>query len=132
MEIVVDTSVLIAVVTGEPSRAEMIRMTKGADLLAPASVHWEVGNALVALVKRRVATQTHAAEALQAYAGIPIRFVEVDLAESVGLAAEYRLYAYDAYLLACAKNERAPLLTLDKALTKAAKSAGLKVLEVDI
>lgn len=57
---------------------------------------------------------------------------EIDLAESIDLAAEYGLYAYDAYLLACAKNQRAPLLTLDRALMKAAKSAGVKVLEVAI
>ncbi len=131
VEVVVDTSVLIAVLLGEPSRAALIWATKGADLLAPGSVHWEVGNALVALTKRRVATRAQAIEALRGYGEIPIRFVDVDLAESVDLATEYGLYAYDAYLLACAKNRRAPLLTLDKALMKAGRGAGVKVLEVD-
>ena len=72
----------------------------------------------VQLVKRRAATQVQATEALRAYADIPIRFVDVDLTESVELAVEFGLYAYDAYLLACAKNQNAPLLTLDKALMK--------------
>lgn len=130
MQLVVDTSVLIAVLTGEASRPVLIRASRGADLVAPSSVHWEVGNALAALIKRRLATRDQAMDALQAYAEIPLRLLDVDLAESLDLAAEHRLYAYDAYLIACARNQRAPLLTLDKGLARAAVEAGVRILEV--
>ncbi len=130
MQLVVDTSVLIAVLTGEPSRPALIRATRGADLVAPSSVHWEVGNALAALIERRLATRAQAVGALKAYAKIPLRLLDVDLGESLELAAEHRLYAYDAYLIACARNQRAPLLTLDKGLARAAAEAGIKILEV--
>lgn len=130
LECVIDTSAIIAVLTGEPSRAALIRATKGADLVAPASVHWEIGNALVALIRRRLATLAQAGSALNAYAKIPLRLLEVDLNQALHLADEYGLYAYDAYLLACALNQRAPLLTLDKALTRAAMRAGVELLEV--
>ncbi len=130
MECVIDTSAIIAVLTGEPSRAALIRMTKGADLIAPASVHWEVGNALVALMRRRLATLAQAVTALDAYAKIPIRLLEVDLRQALELADEHGLYAYDAYLLACARSRRVPLLTLDKALARAARTAAVGLLEV--
>ena len=45
-------------------------------------------------------------------------------------AALHRLYAYDVYLIACARNQKAQLLTLDKALARAAAEAGVKILEV--
>lgn len=53
MEIVIDTSALLAVVAMEPERAELIRLTRGATLVAPSSVHWEIGNALSAMFKRK-------------------------------------------------------------------------------
>ena len=52
MEIVVDTSAIIAVIVGEPQRQTLIELTAGADLIAPPSVHWEIGNALSAMLRR--------------------------------------------------------------------------------
>jgi predicted nucleic acid-binding protein len=43
----------------------------------------------------------------------------------VEVAAEHQLYAYDAYLIVCALQQRAPLLTLDAALGRAAAAAGV-------
>ena len=67
---------------------------------------------------------------LAAYAAIPVRFLEVDLGMAMELADEFGLYAYDAYLLAAARAQRAPLLTLDHALLRAARDAGVAILEV--
>lgn len=130
MEIIVDTSVLIAVLTGEPTRGYLIARTQGAELLAPGSVHWEVGNAFSALLKRRRLQLPEVQAALAAYAQIPIRFVEVELAAALELANRFGLYAYDAYLMACARRQRAPLLTLDARLGRAAKEAGVELMEV--
>jgi predicted nucleic acid-binding protein len=44
---------------------------------------------------------------------------------------ECGIYAYDAYMIACAQKYRCPLLTLDKGLIRAAKEAGVEVLEVN-
>jgi predicted nucleic acid-binding protein len=130
VELVVDTSVLIAVLTGEPTRDQLIARTQGAELLAPGSVHWEVGNAFSALLKRRRLKLPDVQTALTAYGHIPIRFVEVDLASALELADRFGLYAYDAYLMACARRQRAPLLTLDARLGRAAQQAGVDVLEI--
>lgn len=129
MELVVDTSVLIAVLTAEPARDRLIARTQGAELLAPGSVHWEVGNAFAMLLKRRRLKLHDVQTALAAYAQIPIRLVEVELAAALELADRFGLYAYDAYLMACARRQRAPLLTLDARLGRAAQEAGVQVVE---
>ena len=77
---VIDTSAIVAVLLSEPERAMLVRVTRGAELVAPASVHWEIGNALSAGLKRRRLTLAEGQRALTAYAAIPIRFVDVDLA----------------------------------------------------
>ena len=130
MALVIDTSAIVAVLASEPERTRLVRATEGAELVAPASVHWEVGNALSALVKRRRATLADVQRAVQAYAAIPIRFVEVDLALALEVAAEHGLYAYDAYLITCALAHRSLLLTLDRGLARAAAVAGVTVMEV--
>jgi predicted nucleic acid-binding protein len=130
LELVVDTSVLIAVLTGEPSRDQLIARTHGAELLAPGSVHWEIGNTLSALLKRRRLKLPEVQAALAAYAQIPIRLVEIELAAALELADRLGLYGYDAYLMACARRQRAPLLTLDPRLARAAQEAGVQVMEV--
>lgn len=132
MPVVVDTSVLIAVIAAEAERGALIRATQGAELLAPASVHWEIGNACSAMLKRRRANLTQVRAMLAAYAKIPVRFLEVDLGVALELADEFGLYAYDAYLLACARAQRAPLLTLDQALIRAARDADVEVVEVTV
>lgn len=131
MSCVIDTSAIVAVLLSEPERAALIHATKGAELVAPASVHWEIGNALSAGLKRRRLTLPQAQRALTAYADIAIRFVDVDLALAVELAAEHTLYAYDAYLLLCAQQHRAPLLTLDAALARTASVIGINLVPLN-
>ncbi|MCC6525678.1 MAG: type II toxin-antitoxin system VapC family toxin [Polyangiaceae bacterium] len=130
MVVVIDTSALVAVLVSEPERTALVRATQGADLVAPGSVHWEVGNAMSALLKRRRATLAQAQHALVAYAAIPIRLIDIDLALALEISAKHALYAYDAYLVACALTQRAPLLTLDHGLARAARAAGVALLGV--
>ncbi len=129
MEIVVDASVLIAVITNEDEKEKLVAMTGEADLIAPLSVHWEIGNAFSSLLKRKRVTIEEALQAIEIYLQIPVRFVEVELADSLELANEFGLYAYDAYLLRCAEKYRLPLLTLDNRLVQAAKDKKIQVLE---
>jgi predicted nucleic acid-binding protein len=48
----------------------------------------------------------------------------------VELADRFGLYAYDACLIACARRQRAPLLTLDARLGRVAREAGVEMLEI--
>jgi predicted nucleic acid-binding protein len=130
VEVVVDTSALLAVLLEEPERPALIAATTGAVLLAPASLPWEVGNALVAAIRRQRLSAAAAQAAWAAYGSVPIRLVEVDIAQAIGLATELGVYAYDAYMLEAARSARVPLLTLDAALARAARSIGVSVMEL--
>jgi predicted nucleic acid-binding protein len=118
---------VIAVVTNERHRPELVKSTIGATLFAPPSLHWEVGNAFSAMFKRKAITWGQARKALAAYAKIPIRFSDVSLEEAVAISSEFGVYAYDAYMIQCARKHSAPLLTLDTGLADAARRAGIEV-----
>ena len=128
--IVVDASILIAVVTNEPEKAKLVQLTQNADLIAPPSIHWEIGNAFSAMFKRNRVALSEAVRAIEAYQKIPVRFVDVEIEESLKLASKLNIYAYDAYLIRCATKYKAPLLTLDQSLINSAKSIKAPVLEV--
>jgi len=131
MKVVVDTSAVIAVLLGESHREQIIRKTEGADLIAPDTLHWEVGNAFSAMFKRdRLGVET-AEEALRRYDQIPIQRIQVPLPEALRVADQYDLYAYDAYMLVAARRHKAPLLTLDGGLQEAAYASGIDLVEVE-
>ena len=130
MDAIVDTSVIIAVIANEPQRDRLIAITKGANLMAPPSVHWEICNAFSAMLKRGRVTLAQALQAIKIYHQIPLRFVDVELDESLVIAAQFDLYAYDAYLIRCALRYNAPLISLDKGLLRSAQQANAKVIEV--
>jgi predicted nucleic acid-binding protein len=130
VQLVIDTSAVLAVILEEPERPALIAAARGAVLLAPASVPWEVGNALVSFVRRRRLTRTEAGLAWTAYEAIPRRLVEVDVGEAIQLAIESGLYAYDAYFLVLARQRRLPLLTLDRRLGAGARRTGVELVEV--
>jgi predicted nucleic acid-binding protein len=69
---------------------------------------------------------------LESYTAIPIRLTDLALKQAVELAARLNIYAYDAYVIACAVNQRAPILTLDNGLKARAREWKLDVLEVNV
>ena len=128
--VVVDASVLIAVVTNEPEKANLIKLTQNVDLIAPHSIHWEIGNAFSAMLKRNRVPLEEAIQAIAAYQKIPIRFVSIELDEAIRLADTLKIYAYDAFLIRCAIKYKSPLLSLDKSLVNSAKLIKARILEV--
>lgn len=128
--LVVDTSVVLAALLNEPSRADIVRRTRSRRLLAAPSLPWEVGNALVALVRRRRARPAEIAAAWASFLKIPLRFTTCDGAAAMRIAVEYGLYAYDAYVLEAAKSAGAPLLSLDERQVTVAAALGIDVMEI--
>jgi len=130
MKIVVDTSVIICVILNEPHKANIIKATKGAVLLSPASLHWEIGNAFSAMFKQNRITMKEVKQALHYYEQIPIRYCGISLEKSLEIATVLKIYAYDAYFIACAKSFNAPLISLDKVLLNNANSYNIQTIEV--
>ena len=124
MDIVIDTSALVAVILGEPERDAIISVTSGQTLIGPGSIPWEVGNAFTAMLKQR------RIEVAGAQTGLEI--LDIDMASVVAIAARVNTYAYDAYFLDCAVRHRAPLLTLDRALRRAAEGLGIRLVDLEV
>ncbi len=130
MLLVVDTSVILAVVLNEPTKPELVRLTAGAELVAPLSLHWEIGNALSAMLTRKRVTLPEALQMLLEYQKIPIRFLDVPLDDTVRVVEQHQIYAYDAYFIVCACQQSCPLITLDGRLQTAARAAQISLVEV--
>ncbi len=130
MSLIVDTSVIISVITNEKSKSKLIKITEGEDLISTSSLYWEIGNAISAMFKRKKIDLKAAKEFIEYYKMIPIRLVDVDIKKSIEIAHQYKIYAYDAYFLECARNYSSPLLTLDNGLNTVAKQMNLNVIEV--
>jgi predicted nucleic acid-binding protein len=131
MEVVVDTSAVIAVIANEPEREPILDLTAGADVFAPESMQWEIGNAFVAMLRRRRMDLAQARLALRRYEQMPFRFMDIDLTQAIELAHQFNIYAYDAYVVACALNLRLPLITLDNRMIEVAPLAGVQIVEID-
>ena len=130
MDIVIDTSALLAVIIGEPECDRIVGLTRGNALIGPGSIPWEVGNAFSAMLKQKRLSLTSVRRGLDIFEAVPIRYVSVDLSRALALAERANVYAYDAYILDCAVRHHAPILTLDRPLARAARSLDIELLEV--
>jgi len=130
MDIVIDTSALLAVIIAEPERDRIVDLTSGQTLIGPGSIPWEIGNAFSAMLKQRRLGLAEAQQGLKIFHSIPLRFVRVDLNNAISIAHQAKVYAYDAYFLDCSIRHGAPLLTLDSGLKRAALKLGVKLVEV--
>ena len=130
MDIVIDTSALIAVIVGEPERNDLIEITKGNTLIGPGAIPWEIGNAFSAMFKRSRLTIEEAQKGLSIFHTIPLRYIEPDFVKVLELSKQTNMYAYDVYFLDCAIRHRAPLLTLNKKLKASAQNINGETMEV--
>jgi predicted nucleic acid-binding protein len=130
VDIVIDTSALLAVIVAEPERDRIIEMTKGHTLIGPGSIPWEIGNAFSAMLKQRRLALVEAQQGLKIFHAIPLRLVRVDMNNVLSIASQTKVYAYDAYFLDCAIRHAAPLLTLDRGLERTALKLGVNLMEV--
>ena len=130
MNIVIDTSAVLAVLLNEESKSKILSLTKGENLIAPQSLNAEIGNALAAMFKRERISLIQANKVITQFELIPIRRTELQLDHSIKLCKELNIYAYDAYMLSCLINYNGTLLSLDQTLIQHAKKIGLNSLEV--
>lgn len=130
MQVIVDTSIIISVLVNEPSKNKIIEITRGTELIAPGSLHYEVGNALSALMKRGKLEYDMIKKLLKYYYEIPIKFIDPDLPKALEIADKLNIYAYDAYFLDCAKRLNLPIFTLDKGMITSAKKLKINFIEV--
>lgn len=108
----------------------LVEMTRGQELFAATTLPWEIGNAVSAMLKRRRTTVEMGLALLAQYRQISIRLIEARLDDSLALASRLNIYAYDAYVIQCARQTGQPILSLDSGLCAAARLVGVEILEV--
>ena len=130
MDVVIDTSALIAVIVSKPERDRIVEFTAGNTLIGPGSIPWEIGNAFSAMFKQNRLTIDEARKGLVIFDMIPLRYIKLDFVNALKISKQANMYAYDAYSLDCAVRHKAPLLTLDQKLKTAAQNLNIETMEV--
>jgi len=129
MEIVLDASAIIAVIADEPESDIVINCTRNAILVSPNIVSSEIANSLTKMMKRGIINNKEKMiELIKVFQMIPIKLTEINLEESLEIAWNYKIYAYDAFYLETAKRLNLPLLTFDNKMRKIGKEIGITIL----
>ena len=129
MKIVADTNTFIAVALNEPEKDKIIQLTEGHDVIAPEVLPFEIGNALTAMMKKKVLEKDDVESAWEIVQQIPVDLRQTDIKSALSIAIKFNLYAYDAYFLRCAEILRSPLLTLDSGMQRIARQMGITIWE---
>jgi predicted nucleic acid-binding protein len=109
----------------------VLESMSAAEAVVPAIWPVEVANALLAAERRRRITPAGLAQCLALLRRLRILVDEagLDMDEIVALGRSFRVAAYDAAYLSLALRAGLPLATLDRALTQAARHAGIPILD---
>ncbi|GHT52170.1 twitching motility protein PilT [Bacteroidia bacterium] len=130
MKILLDANIFLAVILNEPEKERIIELTRGAEMVSPEVVPYEIGNALLAMLKRRRLTKEQVVKSFNTFDFIPKNLVQINVAKAIEIACMFDIYAYDAYYLEVANRLRLPLLTLDKRMQNNAQELNINILEV--
>jgi len=61
---------------------------------------------------------------------VPLQLFPVDLVAALEIAAEFQIYAYDAFVLELARAQKCALLTLDRGVQRIARASRIELVEV--
>ena len=132
MDIVVDANIYLVVILNEPEKSNIIERTKKVELVSPEVLPYEIGNALVAMSKRKRLNKEEILRGFNIFNMIPLRLVSVNIEKALDIAYTFNIYMYDAYYLELAQRLKVPLLTLDNQMQDIAKTLKIKLLEVEL
>lgn len=130
MQVVIDTSIVIAFLVSEKERNAVVDLIDGYELVCPKTIRAEVGNAVSAMFKRKRITLTKGLEVIQGFENLTIQTVPLNLRRATELCHQFNIYAYDAYVLECAERLKLDLVTLDRRMKEIASELGITVIEV--
>lgn len=116
---VIDASALAALLFGEPEGAAIADRLRGASLVAPALLPFEMANICLKKLRRHPAQRQALLSAFALMVRMDIAAVAVDHAEVLDLAERSGLSAYDASYLWLARKLGVGLVTLDRMLEAA-------------
>ncbi|MCZ6478654.1 MAG: type II toxin-antitoxin system VapC family toxin [Gemmatimonadetes bacterium] len=118
--VVVDASSLAAVLFGEPRSREVEERLRGAVMVTPTLLPYELGNTCLKKIAQDPDRRSQLLEALSYYSRMEIQEIEVPPLEVTPMAEATKLSFYDASYLWLSRSLGAPLVTLDRRLEDAA------------
>lgn len=130
MNMVIDTSAIIASVMRGPERGALVEAASGHVLIAPEFVRWEVCQVLSVMIRQKGIDVAEGRRGMEILDDIPLRYVDVDMAQVLSIASRMKGVAADTFFLETAIRYNAPLLTLDRSLGRAAESLGIDVVRL--
>ena len=116
--VVVDCSALVGILFEEPWQTLASEKIRGRFLNAPFLL--EIEFTCVAIKKHKQGYGALVDKALARFKTLNVTFHQMELAEVLSLALQYKLSAYDASYLWLAAELKAPLATFDEKLAQAA------------
>lgn len=119
---VVDASAMAAMLFGEPEGESITDAVRGMRLIAPAIMAFELYNVCATRCRREPARRDDLVALLAPFAAFQVTPFEVDHDEVLVLATGTGLTHYDASYLWLSRLTGAPLITLDRALARAASA----------
>jgi predicted nucleic acid-binding protein len=117
---VVDTSALAAILFGEPQAEAIVARIGEARLIAPTLLTFELANVCLVKIRRHPDRREALLSAFALRGRFALEEAAVDHAAALALAEATGLTVYDASYLWLARRLDVPLVTLDKALERAA------------
>ncbi len=130
MKVVLDTSVVIALLASDEERDTLVKVLDGYDFVCSESISPEMGNAVSAMFKRGRITLDQGRAMIEGFQQLPIQLIALNLKRALEISHTYHIYAYDAYVLECAERVNSELITLDTRMHDIAQQLGILVIEV--
>lgn len=119
--LVVDASVLAAVLFGEEETDLALSWMRGHALAAPQLVDYEIANIALSKLRRKQVDADAAAQSLTLFSELELARLPAPADAVFAIATQYDLSAYDAAYLWLAVQLRSPLATFDRRLGTAAR-----------
>ena len=129
MDILVDVSVIIAVIINEKQKFRILELTQGKNLLAPSVIQNEILKTITNMHKRQWLRQNQVHDAFEIFKSIPLRILDFPLTEVATLSMQLNITPNDAAYIYTANKYKCPLYTFDETLKVAANKTGVKLLE---
>lgn len=117
---VVDASLIAAILFDEPGQEDAVLALRGKQPVAPGLLRYEMASIGAKKLRRGELDLDETLACLNTLTAFDIEYGEIDPAAVVRLAQAYRITAYDASYLWLAGELKAPLGTLDQGLAAAA------------
>ena len=130
MKLLADTSIIIALIASDEEKSIINQIINDCELFCPASIHAEVGNAISAMFKRGRINLLQSLEMLDNFEQLEFKVINFNLRRAIEISYLHKVYAYDAYVLECAKSNQLPLITLDRQMQEKAKLLNIQIIEV--